>query len=220
MKVIVVRHGETEWNASKRIQGQKDIELNDEGREQASQTAQKILDKKIDLIITSSLKRAKETAQIINSFFNVPVIEEPRIMERSFGDNEGKTKTEIDEMKKQNPLIEESWDYVKNVEYNNVERVQDFFRRVYSFLDEMIEKYRGQNILIVTHGGVTIPMHCYFNRIPLETVHNSSQMPKLKNCDFVEYDVDSFVQQDTEHGISVKALANKNGKSGAPEIEI
>jgi broad specificity phosphatase PhoE len=220
MNVIVVRHGETEWNASQKIQGQTDVELSETGRAQAVQTAQNIQGKKIDLILTSSLKRASETAEIINGFFNVPVIADNRIIERSFGDNEGKTKTEIDEMKKQNPLIDCSWDYNKNVEYDNIENVQDFFKRVYSFLDEIVERFNGKNILIVTHGGVTIPMHCYFNRIPLETVHDSSQMPKLKNCDYVEYIIDSPEPPHTNIGDSAEVSGMTRDKSNATEIEI
>ena len=68
MKIFLTRHGQTDWNVIERLQGQTDIELNDEGRQQAEETGELIKDENIDLIITSPLKRAKETAEIIKRF--------------------------------------------------------------------------------------------------------------------------------------------------------
>ena len=95
MKIFVTRHGQTEWNALGKIQGRKDIELNEIGREQAEMTRKKLMNEKIDLIISSSLKRAKETAEIINKEFNVEILEDKRLVERGFGDFEGITKLEL-----------------------------------------------------------------------------------------------------------------------------
>ena len=66
MKVFVTRHGQTEWNALGKLQGRQDIELNKVGIEQAIMTSKKIKNENIDIIITSPLKRARETANIIN----------------------------------------------------------------------------------------------------------------------------------------------------------
>ena len=83
MKIFITRHGQTEWNALGRLQGRKDIELNEVGKEQALTTGEKIKDEKIDIIITSPLKRARETAEIINKQFNVEIVEDDRLMERA-----------------------------------------------------------------------------------------------------------------------------------------
>ena len=93
MKILVTRHGQTDWNVLEKLQGQTDIELNSVGRMQARETRDLIKNEKIDLIITSSSKRAKETAEIINENFNVDIIEDRRLMERKFGEFEGTTKT-------------------------------------------------------------------------------------------------------------------------------
>ena len=66
MKILVTRHGQTDWNLDKKVQGKADIELNEKGRQQAEET-KKLLDyKDIDLIICSPLIRARQTAEIIN----------------------------------------------------------------------------------------------------------------------------------------------------------
>ena len=85
MKIYVTRHGQTEWNVLKKVQGKADISLNEKGIEQAIQTKKELDNEKIDLIICSPLKRAKETAQIINENRNIPIIFDDRISERDFG---------------------------------------------------------------------------------------------------------------------------------------
>lgn len=115
----MTRHGQTDWNLLGKIQGQTDIKLNDTGRNQAKETGMQIQNEKIDLIITSPLKRAKETAEIINKNFNVSIIEDDRLLERKYGRNEGSTKEDIQEMEKKNPDVNELWNYNKNVKINH-----------------------------------------------------------------------------------------------------
>ena len=90
MKIYLIRHGETDYNKNRRIQGQCDIELNDYGRELARITAQGLKDVPFDIVYTSPLKRAKETAEIITGDRNVIWIEDARIQEISFGEYEGR----------------------------------------------------------------------------------------------------------------------------------
>jgi broad specificity phosphatase PhoE len=187
MKILVIRHGQTDWNALGRLQGQTDIKLNNIGRNQAQETSKKIQNEKIDLIITSPLKRAKETAEIINKRFNVPIIEDDRLMERKYGKSEGLTKKEIQEMKKDNPDANEVWNYNKNVDFNEIETMKYFCNRIYSFLNDIIEKYKNKNILIVTHGGVTVPIKCYFMKYPLENLIDRNFIRRLENCEVIEF---------------------------------
>ena len=119
MKVFITRHGQTEWNSLGRLQGRKDIELNEVGKEQALITGEKIKDEKIDIIITSPLKRARETAEIINKQFNVEIVEDDRLMERCYGDFEGITKVELKEKKIQYPEIDDACNYLKNINKPN-----------------------------------------------------------------------------------------------------
>ena len=91
MKIYTVRHGQTEWNKKGFYQGKTDIPLSEEGKKQAILVKEKLKDKKIDLIISSPLKRAKETAALFLGERKVPVIEDARIQEISFGVYEGLT---------------------------------------------------------------------------------------------------------------------------------
>ena len=90
MKIYLMRHGETDYNKNKMIQGQCDIELNEYGRELARITAEGLKEVPLDVVYTSPLIRAKETAQIVIGDRKVLWIEEPRIQEICFGEYEGK----------------------------------------------------------------------------------------------------------------------------------
>ena len=155
--IYIVRHGETDWNVLGKVQGSKDIPLNEKGKEQALFTKGELYNKEIDLIIVSPLKRAIETAEIINSDRNLPMIIDDRIRERCFGEFEGEEFTVLD--------TKPFWDYYVNEQYETAESVQDFFKRIYDFLDDITIKYKDKNVLLVTHGGVSLPVYCYFSKI-------------------------------------------------------
>ena len=178
MHIYITRHGQTDWNVEHKVQGKADIELNEKGKEQAKETANKLLNKDIDLIICSPLKRAKQTADIINENRNIEIIYDDRISERDFGKLEGLKQEEFD--------FQGFWSYKNNYKYERAENIQEFFKRIYSFLDEIKEKYKGKNVLLVTHGGVSIPVNCYFNGIPED---DDLLNLVLKNCDYLEYEI-------------------------------
>lgn len=158
MEILLTRHGQTEWNVLKKVQGKVDIELNATGIKQAEETALKLKNTAIDIIISSPLKRARQTAEIINKEKNLPIIIDDRISERDFGEFEGMSTMDFD--------FNAFWSYKQNNKYNKAENIRMFFKRVYDFLDDIKEKYKGKKILIVSHGGISIPIKCYFNGIP------------------------------------------------------
>lgn len=93
MEILLTRHGQTDWNVLKKVQGKADIELNKKGIEQAEATRDTLKNEKIDLILCSPLKRAKQTADIINQERNIPIIIDERVSERDFGEFEGMPNT-------------------------------------------------------------------------------------------------------------------------------
>ena len=95
-RIIAVRHGETAWNVDTRIQGHLDIALNDTGRWQARQVARALADEPLAAVYTSDLQRAHATAQAIAHASAVPLVAEPGLRERSFGELEGRTIAEIE----------------------------------------------------------------------------------------------------------------------------
>lgn len=196
MKIIVTRHGQTEWNRLGKLQGQTDNSLNEEGKAQAEETGKQIADEKIDLIISSPLIRARETAEIINKRFNVPIIEDDRIKERNYGQCEGITLEERLELSQRNPIVNNVWNYNENIDFNGIERMHDFCKRVYGFLNDITETYNGKNILIVAHGGVFFPISCYFNRRPLTDMVDRHSVKGLQNCEVARFEIKKDLDHD------------------------
>lgn len=176
MEILLVRHGQTEWNLLKKVQGKADIELNEEGIKQAEETRKYLQNEKIDLILCSPLKRAIQTAEIINKERNIRMIIDERVSERDFGEFEGMSNTDFD--------FNTFWSYKQNLKYDKAENIKDFFKRVYDFLDSIKKEYSEKRILIVAHGGISIPVKCYFEGIP----NTETLLPLcLKNCEVARY---------------------------------
>ncbi|MFN2375147.1 MAG: histidine phosphatase family protein [Candidatus Binatia bacterium] len=93
--LLLMRHGETAWNREKRIMGDLDIALSGQGRGQCTEAAALLAGFGIDRIVTSPLRRAAETADIVASSLGVPVTSDPRLVEVRFGDWQGKTYEEV-----------------------------------------------------------------------------------------------------------------------------
>ena len=176
-KLIVVRHGETNYNAEGRYAGRIDIGLNEKGHEQAKALAKELKNTSIDIIISSTLKRATETAAIIGDELQLPVIEMSELVEKGVGVYEGLTR---EEAKKKYPVM---WE--RNAP-EGAETVEEVENRVYNALNTIRYDYlNNKNVLIVAHGYVTKVISKYFN--------NSSQEAfskyVLKNCEYDEYSV-------------------------------
>jgi len=97
LRLLLVRHGESVWNEEERIQGQQDIPLSENGRRQAVALGERLRDVRIDACFSSPLKRATETAELIlkASGNSLPIVTLPELMERNFGEWEGKCVAEL-----------------------------------------------------------------------------------------------------------------------------
>src|SRR5690625_4056591 len=93
-KIGLIRHGETDWNKAKRSQGHSDIPLNHAGKQQAHRVGERLTNETWDLIYSSDLQRAQQTAEIIQQYTNLPHYIDPRLRERHGGKIEGTTETE------------------------------------------------------------------------------------------------------------------------------
>lgn len=168
--IYIVRHGQTDYNVEGRYGGRIDTPLNEEGRKQAYIIKESLKDIKFNLVYSSPLVRAYETASIIT---DSKIIQDDRLIERDNGDLEGKLKSEIKEIIDFND---------PNTKYN-IENIIDFRNRIYDFFNE-ITKYKDKNILIVTHAGVGIYARCYFEGEPTD---NDYSKYKIKNCEVIKY---------------------------------
>lgn len=160
MKVYIIRHGQTDWNKKGKIQGKTDIELNEEGIKQAEEAKRILKDYPIDMIVSSTLKRARKTAEIINEAKNVPIIFKEELEERGFGEFEGKTQQEFQDEIWNSEILA---NYNLNKQYKGVETIRSLCDRVWGLIEELKKEYVDKNILLVTHGGVTRAINGYFN---------------------------------------------------------
>lgn len=178
MKLLVTRHGQTDWNIERKVQGSADNPLNSEGINQANQAREVIKNTDIDLIICSTLTRAKQTAEILNKDRDIKIIYDSRIAERNYGEYEGRKTAELN--------FTEFFEYYKNKPCKNGESIQDLFNRIFGFLDDLKQNYNNYNrILLVSHGDVSRAINCYFNGIPED---GNVQNLMINNCEFVEYE--------------------------------
>lgn len=175
MKVYVIRHGLTDWNLNGKIQGQKDIELNEIGIKQAKDAKDKFNSYNFDMIICSPLKRTKLTAEIINQDKNIKIYYNDALIERGLGDYEGLcTKIEEDSL----------YNYNLNLTDKNVEPVAQLCNRVFELLNYIKENLNDKKILLVTHSGTARAIEAYFYGIGKD-----GKLPpeNLENCEIREY---------------------------------
>lgn len=177
MKLYITRHGQTDGNVYKIMDGIRDIDLNETGKEQAKITRDNLKDICFDLVICSPLIRTKHTMEIIN-VNDYPVIFDDRVMERDCGEFTGKGFDSLDR--------DLYWNYHDKTIYEKAESMEHLFNRVYEFLDEIKEKYKEKTILLVTHSGITKVINCYFNGIPED---GNLQVLGLDNCEVKIYEM-------------------------------
>ena len=175
MKIYFTRHGETEWNALNKICGLTDIDLTEKGIEQAKELADKLADKKIDLMIASPMKRAQATAKIIAEKCNVPILIDARLTEQNYGIYEG-------EDRKCDGFLNNKRHFA--YKYPQGESMMQVAARVYSLIDEIKEKYTDKTVLCVCHGGVCRVANTYFKDMTNDEYFNYS----LENCGLEEYE--------------------------------
>lgn len=143
-QIVLIRHGITNWNAERRAQGQNDIPLNDIGREQAHALANRLKSEQWDMIFSSDLSRAKETADILGTALDLEVHPDTRLREMHKGETEGTTLEErINRWGIQ-------WDQLPLGIENDV----SITNRGVSFMTEIITKFSNKRILVVSHGAL------------------------------------------------------------------
>ncbi|MBQ0003083.1 MAG: histidine phosphatase family protein [Treponema sp.] len=173
-KLYFVRHGQSQWNVENKICGATDIPLTDFGREQASLTADQIINQKIiaDEILCSPLSRAKETAQIISEKTHIPLREEQALFEQNFGHYEG-TPRDSQEFRqaKKNFLCR----------YGTGESMFQLAQRIYNLLDKI--KSEDKTYILVAHNGIARIIQSYF----YEMTNDEFADFGIKNCEIKTY---------------------------------
>jgi probable phosphoglycerate mutase len=162
-----VRHGETDWNVEKRLQGQLDVPLNAVGRAQARAVARSLAAEHFSAIYSSDLSRAMDTARAIAEGLGLTVRASPSLRERHFGVYQGLTQ---DEARQSDP---EGYARYRGREPDHVipggESLKHLAERITASLTELALAHSGETILLVSHGGVLDIAHRLAADQPLET---------------------------------------------------
>ncbi len=207
--IYLVRHGETEWNVLKKIQGHTDIELTEKGLAQAGHLAEKFKTNQLHAAFSSDLIRAKKTAEIIALQHKIAVKTTKVLRERFLGRLEGKSWTGRE------PKIQKLWDKVatlteaerKEHKLNRVENDKDVMRRFIPFIRGIAVGYAGKKVLIVTHGGV---MRLFFQHLGFlpQTMGSEKRYVRISitNTAFAKIQSDGvdFFVKETE-GITIRS---------------
>lgn len=165
-RLLLVRHGETAWNAGQRLQGHTDIPLNERGLQQAARLAVALTGEPLDAVYASDLLRAHATARAVADVAGLPVQTDTGLRERCFGIFEGLTYAEIAQRW---PDQSERWRR-RDPDFGaeGGETLREFSERAVAAAARLAAKHPGQSILLVAHGGVLDVLYRAAVRAPLE----------------------------------------------------
>jgi len=165
-RIIAVRHGETAWNVEARLQGQLDIPLNERGRHQARLTARALADDRPDVVISSDLARAAETARAIADAHACPLSFDAGLRERGFGRFEGLTHADVAARWPEDSRRWRSRD--PDFAPGGGETLRAFSERCVSAALRTAEGFAGSTIVLVAHGGVLDCLYRAATRVDLD----------------------------------------------------
>lgn len=150
--ILLARHGETDWNAERRVQGKTDRPLNETGLAQARALADQLAGERLDAIYASDLSRAYDTARVVAQKHALPIEAIPDLRERDFGTWEGLT----------DEAIFERYPEARNGSWGNAETRQELEARIIDVLRRIAQQHPGGRVLVVSHGGPlrTMLAHC------------------------------------------------------------
>ena len=176
MKLYIARHGETAWNVENRVSGRTDIPLTERGLRQAQLLAENAVGRGIEVILSSPLLRARQTAQAVSDAIGVPVEIDGRLIELDFGTFEG------------GPRSDPGFQYTRAqfpTRYPGGESAFQLAHRVYSCLEDVKRKYDGKTVLLVCHGGVCRAIRTYFEDMTNDDYFHYSEA----NCAIREFEI-------------------------------
>ena len=183
LRLLLVRHGQTEWNAARRYQGQSDPSLDQAGMEQARRLSARLAAERIDVLFCSDLQRALGTAQILAGDRDLAIRQDVRLRELNFGILEGHT---FDEGLELWPAMISTWVNDPNQPPTGGERMDEFAERVAEFLEELRQDFHDQTVLVVAHGG---PLRVIIQSL-LESPADTNWWFSLDHCGLTDFQLD------------------------------
>lgn len=185
MRLLLVRHGESEWNAAGRLQGQADPPLSNLGRHQAARAAARLVDEPIDAIVSSDLVRASSTARALAEAVGLPVTERTDLREVNLGSWTGAAREEIE---RDDPEAWRRW-RVEGVEgWDGGERYAEAIGRVAGAVKSIAEEWAGRTVVAVSHGGCIRLATCHLLGLPAAEL---GRIMSIGNASITEFLVES-----------------------------
>jgi probable phosphoglycerate mutase len=158
-RFCLIRHGETDWNRERRLQGHLDIPLNSHGLQQAEQLANALARRQLQFaaLHVSELNRARQTASAISQRLGLPLQTHPALKERHYGALQGRT---FDEARQHIPHVYRlHQERDVHFDLQGGESLHGFQQRIMQYMQQLAERHSGQQILVVSHGGVLEMVH-------------------------------------------------------------
>jgi len=154
--IILIRHGETAWNAVRRLQGHTDIALNETGQRQAAALGQALAGERIDAVVASDLQRAMQTAEAVAAHHGLAVQTDAQLRERCYGVFEGMLYADIAQAYPQEYALWQARDIdaVMPAGLREAESFRRFYGRSIDAVARWAERHAGRTIAVVAHGGV------------------------------------------------------------------
>lgn len=169
-KIVIVRHGQTNWNIEGKWQGHSDIPLNTTGVQQAAQAAEQLKNERIDHVYSSDLSRAIETARTINQHHQKQIWTDARLREQNLGRWEGIYHKDIQK------IYPDEWEaFTKNPASTEIvggESVGQLSKRVKDVFTEIAERHPNERVLVVAHGLAIAVFLCHIQGKPLEDAYH------------------------------------------------
>lgn len=185
-RIVLIRHGQTDWNREERLQGATDVPLNDAGRQEARAVAEHLRGgaTRWDVLVSSPLDRAVETARIIGTALGLePAATCAGLVERSFGVHEGSTLAGLEAQARERILAEG-------------EPVDAVARRGLAALRRIRAEHPGRNVLVVAHGSLI--------RLTVSEL-NGEAHPRVRNCEVVPVRIEALGDERLRHDVSESA---------------
>jgi broad specificity phosphatase PhoE len=188
--IYLVRHGRTDWNDKKLVQGHTDIPLNLEGQTSARELATEFRGVKFDRVYASDLSRAKETAEIIALEHQLAVETTKALRERNFGNLEGQSHAVFPELNQLLNSLDDKTRYSYKSDSNTeMESDEEIMSRFLVFLRECAIANLGKTILMATHGGV---IRAFLIKLGQLNYAKSEDKVEIRNLAFVKLESDGI----------------------------
>jgi glucosyl-3-phosphoglycerate phosphatase len=202
-RIVLLRHGQTAWNAEGRAQGHADISLDDDGRRQAESVAAVLAELDPALLVSSDLARARETAAFLEKATGLTAQEDPRLREYDVGERTGLTREEFAEHLGADAAL--AWDAHAHVDAPGAETVEQVAERIVPATREVLERIGpGETAILVTHGAALRIALAGVLGWPLST---ADTLEAMANCGWAVV---------VEHGVGRLRLSSYNTTAGDP----